>query len=163
MKKICIWLCVLVLTGCATTASPTKSFIDQAIWPDTTKNNVYTACLTALQMEGFDIHPLGTSKVSGIIITGQVGFYPFKDFTLVKGYYNLQILVSELKDNKVKLDVKVKASWKKIDPGAWGYNKNELQNRINNKVSEDLERLFTRLDILLGKAEYYRGDRVLEW
>ncbi|MCD6379512.1 hypothetical protein J7M07_03600 [bacterium] len=154
---------IIFITGCATTPVQKKAFINQAIWSKTTKDQVYAACLTALQMEGFDINPLGINKESGLIITGQVSFYPFEKYYLVMGYYKLQILISESQDEKITLDINTTAGSKKVDPGAWGYNKDDLHNRINNKVSDDLGRLFARLDILLGKAEYYRGDRVLVW
>ena len=166
-KVFCIWLHVLLLAGCVTMMAPVqkKPFIDQAIWPKTTKDKVYTACLTALQMQGISIHPLATSKESGLIIIEE------KDFDLEGcpwelGYYKFQILVSELQDNKIMVDVNVTASWKERYTDRWGnpgYTKDDVNNTLNNRVAEDLKKFFTQLDILMGKAEYYRSDKILHW
>jgi len=155
---------IMFITGCVT-APVKKTFIDQAIWPETTKDKVYTACLMALQMERFDIHPLGTSLESGLIVTGQEKFYPFQGDREVIGYYKMQILVSETQENKIMVNVNVKGSWTDLgqNVGYMGLGEDVVENKINNRVAEDLERFFTRLDILLGKAEYYRGDKVLVW
>lgn len=164
-KVLGILLCVLLLTGCVTMMTPVqkKTFIDQAIWPKTTKDKVYTACLTALQMQDISIHPSGMSKESGIIIIEE------KDFVLMGcpwelGYYKFQIRVSELQDGKILVDINVKASWKEKYTDRWGnpgYTMNDVNSSLNNRVAEDLEKFFTQLDILIGKAEYYRGDKVL--
>jgi len=168
--KVCIiWLCVLLLAGCVTTnrtqqaipVTPLKPYIDQAIWPNTTKDKVYAACLTALHMEGFGIYPLATSKESGIIIPEKVKCltYGIPESHI---YYKLQILVTKVQDNKAVVDIKISISGEV--PIAWDDNTlHFVKNKINNKVSEDLEGFFTRMDILLGKAEYYRSDKVLEW
>ncbi len=154
---------VLLFSGCAATVTPPKAFADQALWTNVSKDKAFSACLTALQLEGFEIHPMGTNKDTGLIVTGKVEFYPFENFDLIKGYYSLQILVSEIRKNEVMVDFQVKASWRKTDPGAWGFNLEDLQNRINNRVSEDLARVFSRMEALLGKPEKKRGGRVLVW
>jgi len=172
MKKYFIWLCLLTLTACMTPpkiVTPAKSWIDRAIWPNTSQDKAYTACLTALQMQSFDIDPLRTSKASGLIIVEQT-FYPVAEFRAITGHYKLQILISELSDNKAVVNVNVKASFKvakgnrnrKVLPYLI-HNQDDLHNKINNKLAEDLGAFFTQLDILLGKAEYHRADRVLTW
>ncbi|MCG2774418.1 MAG: hypothetical protein L6406_01955 [Desulfobacterales bacterium] len=169
LKIYSIWLCVLLLGGCVTTnstqqATPVislKPYIDQAIWPNTTKDKVYAACLTALHMEGFDILPLATSKESGIIIPKKIKGVTFgspKSYI----YYKLQILVAEVQDNRVMVDIKVSISDKV--PSVWDDNTlHFVKNKINNRVSGDLGRFFTRMDLLLGKAESRRDDRFLNW
>ena len=172
MKKHCIWLCFLILTACIAPpklVTPAKSWIDRAIWPDTPQDKAYTACLTALQMQSFDIDPLRTSKASGLIIVEQT-FCPVQEFRAITGHYKLQMLISELSDNKAVVNVNVKASYEMAKGNrnrkALPYfinNQDDLRNKINNKLAEDLATFFTQLDILLGKAEYHRTDRVLSW
>lgn len=133
---------IMFSTGCAT-APAKKTFIDQAIWPETTKGKVYTACITALQMEGFDIHPLGTSLESGLIVTGQEKFYPLGTREVI-GFYKLQILVSETKENKIMFNVNVKCSWTDLgeNVGYLGLGEDVVENEINNRVAEDLGSFF---------------------
>ena len=169
LKMYSIWLFVLLLGGCVTANSTqqalpvisVKPYIDQAIWPNTPKDKVYAACLTALHMESFDILPLATSKESGIIIPKKIKCFTYgipKSYI----YYKLQILVAEVQDNKAMVDIKVSISDKA--PSAWDDNTlHYVKNQINNRVSGDLGRFFTRMDLLLGKAESRRGDRFLNW
>jgi hypothetical protein len=167
LKLLAICLSLFVLAGCITAPLP-KPFIDQAIWPETTKDKIYNACLTALTLEGFDIHPLGTSKENGLIVTGQRKFIFQTDkarFSEIICYYNLQCLVAEAQDNKVTVIVNVvNPGWKYTEKIVfWGIGDDDIKSYINNRAAEALEKFFAQLDILLGKAEYYRCDKVLEW
>lgn len=171
LKVINILLCIFLLAGCATIKVTTvpKKYIGQVTWSETTKDKVFAVCLTALQMGDFSIHPLGTSKESGLIIVNKVNFYPFSESNEVQAHYKLQILVSELLGNKVMVDINVKASRSVIGDPSWRYwnnkgeTKKEVLNRISNRVSEDLEKFFTQLNVLLGKTGHYGDDKVLEW
>ena len=157
---------IVSIPGCATTptipAAPVQrqTYIDQAIWSETTKDKAYSACVAALHMEGFDIPPLLASRESGIIIPNSRRIYPHKKYWIAS--YKLQILVTEVQDNKVMVDLKVKA-----DPdiaSSWDENEKEKERiNVNNRIAEDLKKFFSQLDILLGKAEHYRCDKVLEF
>jgi len=58
----------LFFVGCATTppAEP-KFYINQAVWNNTTKDKAYSACLSAMTIERFAVHPLGTKKVMAFL------------------------------------------------------------------------------------------------
>ncbi|MCK5879690.1 MAG: hypothetical protein KAH24_07915 [Holophagae bacterium] len=160
---------ILLITGCMTKAPsvalsvrapepvPRKTYIDQAIWANTTRNKVYDACVTALHMESFGVSPMRIKKESGIIIPNPVRMVPHSKNN--KTYYSLQILVAELKDSKVMVDIKIKAGGN--IPSSWSTDAARI--RVDNKLSEDLGKFFTRLDALLGKAEYYRDNRLYQW
>ena len=157
---------IVFITGCATTPTmPTapvqrKTYTDQAIWSKTTKDKAYSACVTALHMEGFELLPLLASKESGIVITKSRRIYPHKKYWIA--CYKLQILVAEVQDNKVMVDLKIKAD--PDIPSSWDKNMKEKELiKIDNRIAEDLKKLFARLDILLGKAEYYRDGSLYEW
>ena len=175
LKVISISLCIVLLAGCAANLNlrtydfqppPLESFIDQAIWSNATKDKVYTSCVTALHLQDFGVHPMGTSKESGLIVVRQTkidkatGGY-------VQSSYSLQILVYELPDNKVMVDVNPKGLYQTRNlPDTLTYNKSyELlfKNKINNKVAADMKIFFTQMDTLLGKAEYHRGGIFLKW
>lgn len=158
MKKNLLSLCVLLLAGCAAVAP--ISFINQGIWPSATKDKVYSACLTALQLEGLSIHPLGTSKESGLIIAEQD---PWLLSPAIEGHYRLQIMVSEVQDGKIMVDVKVKASYKDISGDDMPIiTPTAFKNKVNNKVAADLENVFSQMEALVGKAEYYKRT-TLSW
>ncbi len=121
--KICfkvmgIWLSLITIVsaGCATAPLPPRQqFIDQAIWPKTTRDKVFNACLTALTLEGFDIHPLATSKENGLIVTGKRKFFYEGQNVIIRQvicYYSLQLIVNQTGDNRVMLAVHVKPGWK---------------------------------------------------
>lgn len=157
--KVIIWLMLLVLFGCASTpVAQQKPFIDQAIWNQTTKDKVYSACLTALTMENIAVHPLGIEKESGIIVTKPRGrhiSYPKATFW----HYTLQITIFEKQDNKVIVSltaVDVGSNGSPPDPG-W----TEMRRYFNDSIANDAEAFFNQLDNLLGKAEYYRTGKVL--
>ncbi len=152
MKKTLALLCIVFFTGCAAVAP--IAFINQAVWPGATKDKAYSACLTALQLEGFEIHPSGTSKESGLIIATHG---PFKVYPVILGNYRLQIMVSEIQDGKLMVDVKVKASYEDVSGNDIPIlTPTDLQNRINNQVAADLEKVFAQMEALMGKVEYYR-------
>ena len=175
LKVIFIPLCVVLLAGCVGSINPRtydfqppplKPFIDQAIWSKTTKDKVYTACLTALHMQGFSIHPLGTSKESGLIIVGSVE--TSLNTSVVKCSYSMQILVSEMSNNKIMVNVNPKGLYKPITlhESDFLYNKSyelSFKNALNNKIAADMEKFFTQMDGFLGKAESHRGGIFLEW
>lgn len=169
MYSICLW--ILLLAGCVPTHSTQqttpvispKPYIDQAIWSNTTKDKIYAACLTALHMEGFKIHPVGTSEESGIIIPNKI-----KGFTYGSPerhiYYQLQILVAEIQGNKAMVDIKASSSASTMVPSHWDASTlHFVKAKINNKVSEDLDKFFARMDLLLGKAESRRAGQFLNW
>ena len=151
---------IVLVIGCATVPTTTpvqrKTHINQAIWSETTKDKVYTACVTALHMEGFGIYPAATSKESGIIVPKSV---IVRENKAVKSYYKLQILVTDVQDNRVMVDVKIKGEGTVMHD----YQKAFVRNEVDNRIAEDMEKLFTRLDIFLGKADYYRDDGLYKW
>ena len=147
---------ITLIVGCATVPMPKRTFTDQAIWSKVTKDKAYTACLTTLQMQGYDIHPLSTSKESGLIIAEHDKFTLIGDVT---GHYKLQILISEMADNKIMIDLNVKAGYRVA--AAWA-TKETVKIKLNNRIAGDVDELFAQLDILLGEAEYYRSNRTLE-
>lgn len=154
---------IVYITGCATTTAPLqrKMYTDQASWPKTTKDKVYTACVTALHIEGFGVPPLGMSRENGIIITKGVRAFP-KGGEGNTTYYSFQILITEVQDNKVMVDVNAKVGGG-VSSDFTDDDVECVRIKINNMIAEDLKKFFTRLDILLGKAEYYRDDRLYEW
>jgi hypothetical protein len=153
-KVICICLSLFVLAGCATTPpSEPKLTIDQAIWSGTTKDKVYNACLAAVAMGGFAVHPLGTNKESGLIVTKPENF-SYNSNDDIECHYTLQVLVTETQDNKVMVNVNAvdkNYDYKGYDPG-----KNTMKDYFKDRVADDFEKFFAQLDNLLGKAEYYR-------
>ena len=174
LKSVFIPLYVLLLAGCGGVLNmrtydfkppPLKPFIDQAIWSNATKDKAYTACLTALHMRGFNIHPMGTSKESGLIIVGSVDVSG--DSSIVKCSYSMQILVSEVPNNKVMVNVNPRGFYKPINlPSDFLYNKSyelSLKNTLNNRIATDMEKFFAQMDTLLGKAESHRGGIILKW
>jgi len=163
MKKVLFWLCILLTTGCIAPVKPIN-FINRATWHNTTKDKLYSACLTSLQVQGFNIYPSGTSKESGLIIAEREPFVPIAPGVVyqgVEGFYRLQIMVSEVQDNKIMVDINVKASWRGKAEGIL-LSKEHLQNCINNQLAEDMEQLFLQMENLVGKADYYRRV-TLQW
>jgi len=153
-RVIGICLSLLVLAGCATTPPPEpKITIEQAIWSGTTKDKVYNACLAAVAMEGFAVHPLGTNKDSGLIVTKPKNF-DHESNSSIKCHYTLQIVVTETQDNKVMVNVNAvdrNYDYKGYDPGV-----NTMTRYFNDRAADDSQKFFAQLDNLLGKAEYYR-------
>lgn len=92
--KVLIFSILFAAFGCASAPIPQqKSFSDQAIWNQTTKDKVYGACVTALTMANIAVHPLGINKESGIIVTRpRERHIGYGDKTTV-WHYTLQISV----------------------------------------------------------------------
>ena len=152
MKKIWGLSLILLLSGCLAVPKPV-SFINRATWQTTTKDKVYNACLTSLQFQNFNIHPLGTSKESGLIIAEREPF-GFELDARIQGLYRLQIMVSEIADNKIMLDINVKASVRETEAGLWGMSDEYKHNVVNNQVALDMEELFTQIGNMVGIPEY---------
>ncbi len=155
MKKILFCLGLLSLVGCVVPPVPI-AFINQATWPNATKDKVYTACLTSLQLQNFNIHPAGTSKESGLIIAERDPFALAGYDTRVEGLYRLQIMVSEISDNKIMVDINVKASYRDKEEGLWGGSAEYERNAVNNQLAADMEELFNQMERLVGGTPYYR-------
>nr|QIV52832.1 hypothetical protein [uncultured bacterium] len=104
-------------------------------------------------MEGFAVHPMGTNKEIGLIITKPNSFrYLNNQKVLI--HYTLQISVNEIQGNKIMVnfnDVDLNYDWEGYDPG-----RDAVKSYYNNRKAEDFEKLFAQLDNLLGKAESYR-------
>ena len=153
-RVIIIWLSLFVVAGCATTPPPEpKITIEQAIWSGTTKDKVYSACLAAVAMEGFAVHPMGTNKDSGLIVTKPKDF-DYESNSSIECHYTLQIVVTETQDTKVMVNVNAvdkNYDYKGYDPG-----KNTMTRYFNDRVADDSRKFFAQLDTLLGKAEYYK-------
>jgi hypothetical protein len=175
LKEFSITLCVLLLVGCAGNLNlrtqdfhppPLKPFIDQAVWSKLTKDKVYAECLTALHMQGFSLHPMGTSKESGLIIVRQVEI-PTHTGGYVKSSYSLQLLVYELSDGKIMVSVNPKGIYRtrNLPPELVNNDSYErlFKNGINNKVAADMKHLFAQLETLLGTTESQRGGIFLKW
>ncbi len=165
MKKNLFWLCALLLAGCVTPAPRVipDECIRQAIWSNTTKDKVYSACLVALQMQGLTIYPLGTSKESGLIITEEEKFTPSGYKSVIQGNYKFQILVSEVPGDKIMMDIKTTAGWTLLNTEDYSVSNYEnLNNTINNDLAAVLENVFNQINILVGKAEYYKRV-VMRW
>lgn len=150
---------LLGFSGCASApAAQQKPFVDQAIWNQTTKDKVYSACLTALTMANIAVHPVGIEKESGIIVTKPRGrhiSYPKATFW----HYTLQITIFENTDNKVIVSltaVDVGSNGSPPEPG-W----REMRHYFNDSIANDAEVFFNQLDNLLGKADSYRTGKVL--
>lgn len=153
-RVISICLSLFLLAGCATTPPPEpKITINQAIWSGTTKDKVYSACLAAVAIEGFAVHPMGTNKDSGLIVTKPKDFN-YESDTNIECHYTLQVVVTETQDNKVMVNVNAvdkNYDYKSYDPGV-----NTMKRYFNDRVADDSQMFFAQLDNLLGKAEFYR-------
>ncbi|MFO7559019.1 MAG: hypothetical protein R6X10_09340 [Desulfobacterales bacterium] len=155
-----IFLGLFVLAGCATVPLQQKSFIDQAIWNETTKDKVFDACLTALTISNIAVHPLGINKESGLIVTKpRLRYLDGSGNKTTIWHYTLQILVSGTQGNKVMVTATaVDAGYNGRPPEPW---MTDMRQYFNDSIAHDLESFFTQLDILLGKAEYHRSGKVL--
>ena len=155
-----IYLVLILSTGCATAPLPEpKLFIDQAVWSDTKKDKVYSACLSALTIEGYAIHPMGTNKDVGLIVT-QSREFNFQNSDDIMCYYTLQIIITEIQDNKVMINVNaVNAGYKWEN--SYEPSKPYLKHYMNEKVADHIDKFYNQLDILLGKAENYKRDKSL--
>lgn len=175
LKALSITLCVLLLAGCVGSLNlrtydfqppPLKPFIDQAIWSKVTKDKVYTECITALHMQGLSLHPVGTSKESGLIIVRHVEI-PTHTGGNVKSSYSLQLLVRELSDGKIMVSVNPKGIYQTRNLSSELANNDSYErlwkNGINNKVAVDMKHLFAQLEKLLGTAESQRDGIFLKW
>lgn len=158
--KSIIFLIFIVSFGCASApVAQQKSFVDQAIWNQTTKDKVYSACLTALTMANIAIHPLGINMESGIIVTKprerHIGYGDKKTVW----HYTLQITVFENQDKKVMVTLTaVNAGYNGRPPEP---ELTDMRRYFNENIADDAENFFNQLDNLLGKAEYYRPGKVL--
>ena len=134
-------------------AAVENPIINNAVWENITKEKVYNNCLAALHLEDFGLEPQLTSKESGLIVTSLIKFYPDPQYKLVGGEYYLNILVYESEGNDITIDIQVKgARWYKIDDGAWGWKKSDMDNSVNNKISDDVGRFINKLESMQGKA-----------
>ncbi len=165
VKLFTILLYISLLAGCVSYEShpPARQpFISQAIWSQQTKTKVYTTCLTALHMQGFNIHPLGTSQESGLIIVGATDVLSNPNLNCS---YSLQILISELPDNKVVVDINPKGLFQPLNSVVHYKGNDELffKNCVNNKIARDMATFFAQMDVFLGKAESHSSGNFLEW
>jgi hypothetical protein len=160
------------------TASP---ITNSAQWGNTTKDKVISNCITALHLEGYELDPLMISKESGLIVTRPYSMsLPIWLDNLSCGEYFLSILVYESPENKISINIQINGT-KLFDyePDSKGghvkttvlkgekknisrYSSSELWNGLNNNVSEDINRFFTRLESLQGKA-ISKGTTTLKW
>lgn len=158
--KSIVLLFFFVMIGCA--AAPVaqqKSFVDQAVWKQITKDKVYGACLTALTMANIAVHPLGINKESGIIVTKpRERHIEYRDKRTI-WHYTLQISVFENQEKKIMVTLTaVDAGYNGRPPGP---EMTEMRRYFNENIANDAEIFFSQLDNLLGKAEYYRPGKVL--
>lgn len=159
-KFIGACLTLFVLVGCATTPPPEqKKFVNQAIWPETTTDQVYSACMAALNMESYAIHPTGTNKDVGLIVTKPREF-PYTGFNGVTCYYTLQVMVVPTRDKKVMVNVNAVEAGYKFE-GKYGPPENYAKRHVSDTVAVHIDGFFAQLDTLLGKAEMYKQDKVL--
>jgi len=165
MKKILIFLVIISATFIVTSnftfaTQPPKEtlLIDQAVWSKTTKDKAFDACLAAVAMAGFAVNPLGTKKDIGLIMTNEISFQRrhvrWSGYSDIICKYTLQIVVTEIKDNKVMINLNAlntNYDWEEYNPG-----ETEVRSFFDNKIALDFQEFFAHLENLLGKAESYR-------
>lgn len=157
-------LVIIILSACVSTPTPTlQPFVEHAVWSGPSRKEVFSACLTALQLEGLPLHPVGVNVDAGLIVTQDIEFYPYPNFNLIVGDYTLQILVSELPNGEVMVDFTPRGGWHETDPQVWGYKVETVQAIVNNRVSADLDSLLARIESLLGPANRVSRGGLLKW
>ena len=153
-----------------TVASP-KPIINSAVWENITKDKVYSNCITALHLQGYELEPLMTSKESGLIVTKQVNFYPpIWQHNWVGGEYYLNVLVYETDTDHISINIQIKGTklydyepetnggFKRIEvqngdnKNIGRYTKSEVWNGLTIKISEDIEQFLLKLEAIQGKA-----------
>lgn len=172
MKKnfrvICICLAFFVFAGCATKpVTAPKFYIDQAVWLETSKDNVYNAVMTALAMEGYSIHPISTQKQLGIIVTNPREFLWDVPEPDANCFYTLQFLVAETQDGRILINVNpmevgIRRSSTDVQRSTSLSSLNADAGRfMNDRIADHIDKVFAQLDLLLGKANSYKKDRSL--
>ena len=151
--------------------SVSKPIINSAVWSNLPKDLVYSNCITALHLQGYELEPDMLSKESGLIITKPVKYYPgFWRANLCAGEYFLNILVyvSDNRNTAINIqingtkvfDYKLNAEGDyikiEVDKGSkrhyGGFEQFEVFNGLTGKISEDVEKLLARLEAIQGKA-----------
>lgn len=160
------------------TASP---IINSAQWENTTRDIVYRNCIIALHLQGYELDPLMISKESGLIVTRPSSMsLPIWLDNLSSGEYFLSILVYETAGNKIAINIQINGTklfdYEPDDKGGHiritvlngekrnisRYESYEMWNGLNNNVSEDIDRLFIKLESIQGKA-ITKGATTLKW
>ena len=154
---------------------------NSAQWENTTRDKVYSNCIIALHLQGYELDPLMISKESGLIVTRPKDFMlPLWDENLSNGEYFLSILVYETAGNKISINIQIngtklfdydfvsvdvltkmtliKGQKKKIGR----YDSSDMLVGLNNNVSKDIDQLFTKLESIQGKA-ISKGTTTLKW
>lgn len=165
-KLLYILLFVPIFIGCATfEVTQLKPIISQGKWSTkVSKNRLYHVCLVALQMESFRIDSLKNTNMGNkiyFISTKYKRFHLFdneidKRNKIARCCYVLQILIHETTSNEVLVDVTIKRFALTGIGRLFGYyGKDEMRRRANNKIVNDVENLFNRINILLGESGCY--------
>jgi hypothetical protein len=160
------------------TASP---IINSAQWENTTRDIVYSNCIIALHLQGYELDPLMISKESGLIVTRPSSIsLPIWQDNLSSGEYFLSILVYETAGNKIAINIQINGTklfdYESDPKGGFAkiavpngekrnisrYDASEMWNGLNNNVSEDIDRLFTKLESIQGKA-ISKETTTLKW
>jgi hypothetical protein len=150
--SIVVLIIMIYCLGCKSTSVVLNPIPKSATWDNSVKEKIYDQCLTVLHLQGFEIEPFQTNKQSGLIVTNKVKFNPIKDFDLIAAEYYLNLLVFETADGKPSINVNINGiRWYEVDKSAWGYKKENVQNSVNNKISDDLTRFFQQLEKNIGK------------
>lgn len=151
--------------------SVSKPITNSAVWGEMFKDVVYSNCITALHLQGYELEPLMTSKESGLIVTKPVNFYPsFWRSNLLGGEYYLNILVYVSDTNNTSINIQIKGTklydYKSNTAGDYtrvevekgskrhygGYEQFEVFNGLTSKISEDIEQFLMKLETIQGKA-----------
>lgn len=160
------------------TASP---IINSAQWENTSRDKVYSNLIIALHLEGYELDPLMISKEGGLIVTRPSSMHlPIWIDNMSSGEYFLNILVYETAGNKISINIQINGTklfdYENDDKGGHvkitvlngekraisRYDSYEMWNGLNNNVSEDIYRLFTKLESIQGKA-ISKGTTTLKW
>jgi len=159
----------------------TSPIINSAQWENTTRDIVYSNCIIALHLQGYELDPLMISKESGLIVTRPKDFLlPLWRENLSNGEYFLSILVYETTGNKIALNIQINGiklfdyDFVSVDvttkmtllkgqkKNIGRYDSYEIFNGLNNSASKDIDSLFAKLESIQGKA-ISKGTTTLKW
>lgn len=147
-----------------------KPIVNGAQWENLSRDKLYSNCITALHLQGYELEPFMTGKEIGLIVTKAVNFYPpIWQHKWIGGEYFLNILVYETEANKASINIQIKGTklydympengeFTRIEAQNGNnkkigrYEVSEIWNGLNNKVSDDIEQFLMKLETIQGKA-----------
>ena len=145
-------LILMVIIGCA--PLPTlKPIISQAAWSqDIQKDRVCEICIAGLYAEGYRVLPRDISENGTLMFTQWKHLSTYRDCK-----YTIRLIVYALPDNKVIVNCQIDRTHCSFGHGLGA----DARINANNEISEDIDALFARINLLLGSAGYYEKDTVL--